>query len=165
MGGVLAWPELIWQPLDSTDAMARLEREFLRWEGTPYKENCQRPGAGVDCVRFVCAIADAMTCRDPLDIPSIPSDKSLHDQAGAHAALRFLMRRYNAKMIDHEGIEPGDVLVTGPKDGGPGHAILVGNRPNQMWQSTRPHVHYTGVGPQTGAEVFYGTLRVPKEDW
>ena len=146
--------------------MERLERELQRWHGTPYHETSCCVGGGVNCVRFVCAVADVMFRRDPMPPPHVPADRSLHDPEGARSSLRFLMKHYGAQSVGRSYVEPGDILATGPLGGGPGHAIIIGTVPNRMWQTgVGSGVHYTGYGPQPGAEVFYNILRVNKESW
>ena len=158
------WPEFKWRSLDPS-AEEKLNLILERWRGTPYSEGAWAPSVGVNCVRFVCAIADHMFGRPRLPIAHVPADQALHAPVSARAAMRFLMRRYDARTVKDGCLEPGDVLATGPAGGGPGHAIIAGIRPTQMWQSTAPSVWPVAYGPQIGAEEFYGVLRVPKENW
>lgn len=160
-----AWPERIeWEPIDP-DVMGRLEACLQRWSGTPYREMHQAARVGVDCVRFVCAVADQMSGKPPMAVDKVPSDRSLHDALGAMRAMRSLLRRYGARRVSSSTVQPGDVVIVGPKDGGPGHAMILGTKPNQVWQSSKPAVHYTGFGPQPGAELFFGIFRVDKKEW
>ena len=161
---MIEWPKLTWQNIDPV-VEARLDSVLHVWKGTPYHENVQTPQAGVDCVRFVCAVADTMSHRDPLPIPRVPADQSFHCRESSMAALRLLMRRYGARRVEDGTLEPGDALITGPLNGGPGHVILAGTKPTEMWQSNPPMVWPTRYGPQPGYEQFFGVLRVPKEDW
>ena len=121
-----------------------LRRYLESWLGTPYGVGQQQPGAGVDCVRFVAAVLDFLRdSRTPLTL--LPQDAAFHDRAGATAAmLRF--RRAFAPIVPSDGseLEPGDVLVTGPPHGGPGHAILVGPDPGTTWEAGYGRVQRCG---------------------
>lgn len=158
------WPSFKWRPLDP-ETEQRLSDVLELWRGTPYSENAYAPQVGVSCARFVCAIGDHMFRRPPTGLRFIPSDQSLHAPDSARAAMRLLMRRYGARRVKDGFLEPGDIPVSGPLDGGPGHAQIVGTSPNRIWQAAAPHVWPTGFGPQPGAEVFFGVLRVPKANW
>lgn len=141
---------LDWVQTDYDEKIARLLR---MWEGTPYLEGQQVPQAGVDCFRFVCGVLDAME-QVSRDIEHIPADQSMHDRAGALAAMRSVMERYAPyEIVLNNTVEAGDVLVTGPKGGGPGHAMLVGPTPGHLW-----HVPGPGKAVCRSGSGFHGEL-------
>ncbi len=80
-------------------------------------------------------------------MPEIPHDISFHNRKGAMSGLRWFMRQFpTCKQQTNGEIEPGDVLITGPVGGGPGHAMIVGPWENQIWQATGASgVHFTGM--------------------
>lgn len=142
---------MIWRALsgfrEAARAQARLERILDSWEGTPYVPGQQMKGAGVDCVRFVCAVLDELYGFARVPLPELPGDISLHARETAIAAMRFIMKIYepNEQVMDGH-LEPGDILVVAPPNGGPGHAMIVGARENEVWHSTDRRVQMTGIG-------------------
>lgn len=119
----------------------------MAWEGTPYREGQSVRGVGTFCTAFVCAVLDELYQDGrATSLPEIPTDASMHDRSTALAGLRWFLRRYPEHAEVTSGkIQPGDVLVTGPSGGGPGHAILVGPRENTLWQCSGGSVHFTGM--------------------
>lgn len=151
------WPRLKIVPSGATYEQ-RLQQAIERWEGTRYYEGMQRCRVGVDCVRFVCAIADEMAgTKTP--IAKLPNDKSLHDPEGARMAFLVLMRLFGARRIQDPGyLEPGDVIVCGPKEGGPGHAMIVGL--HSLYHSTSGGVQTADLQPCGTHTEFHAILRV-----
>ena len=152
--------KFVWTPLSLAQPykdrfLSKLRKELLSWEGTPYRENTCVKGMGVDCVRFVCAVLDHMQNGGNTDLPFLPQDASLHSPTSAKAAMRLIKSLYgpNYAVKDYT-LEPGDVIVAGPEGGGPGHALIVGDQPNQIWHSTGRRVHRTGMS-------FYKTTAFP----
>lgn len=127
--------------------LRRMERILWQWEGTPYVPGQCLRGVGAFCTAFLCAVLDELYGRTPATpLPEIPDDASMHSPETARAGLRWFLRHYPNHVQIFDGIvQPGDVLVTGPKGGGPGHAILVGPRENTMWQCSGRSVHFTGL--------------------
>lgn len=134
---------------------ARLEELLLSWERTLYMPGQQRRGVGVDCVRFVAAVLDELLARPATPLETLPSDASLHNRAGALRGMRRLRELFmpNRPISEGEPVEPGDVVVTGPLGGGPGHAMIVGARP-RLWHSSVSSVHWTGLRAPKGHRVF-----------
>lgn len=123
-------------PPELSGFVARLERILAGWRGTRYLAGSGARGTGADCVGFVAGVLDEMfgttTPRSHL-----PADLSLHSRVGAIAAMRAIRRTFRAHYAVKDGVlEPGDVVVTGPVDGGPGHAMIVGCRRAQVWHCT-----------------------------
>ena len=132
----------------------RLREEFQSWEGTPYIPDQQAKGVGVDCVRFVCAIMDALRGTTQ-KIETLPADVALHNRAGAFSVMRKIMRLYEPFMAlgpHNPFVYPGDVLITGKA--GPGHAMIVGPDPNTIWHATSPRVQRTGFTLPSNERVF-----------
>lgn len=114
----------------------KLNTCFERWRDTPYMSGNQCPGSGVDCVRWVTAVLDYMYGREPTDIKTLPTDGSFHDKKGAVRAMIHIKRLYpHCKMI-RDDVQPGDLVIVGSPGGGPGHAMLVGTKPNTLWHCT-----------------------------
>jgi cell wall-associated NlpC family hydrolase len=119
---------------ENHQASGRLQSILKCWEGTPHMDGQQCKGRGVDCVRFVAAVIDEMAgTHTPLE--HLPRDASFHNRERCIGAFkRFFTLFDGCKVPDEEPKQPGDVLVTGPANGGPGHAIILGSD-GQLWQS------------------------------
>lgn len=115
------------------------------WAGTPYLEDTQCPGVGVDCVRFVCAILDVLSGQST-DISVMPQDIALHSPEGARASMRQIMSNYRPylNLGANAFVRGGDIVVVGHRDGGPGHAMIVGPDRNTLWHAIRPKVTMKG---------------------
>lgn len=142
---------LVWQKPDFPTAdkfMDRLGVVLRAWEGTPYMAGQQAKKVGVDCVRFVCSVLDEMYRLPRTATPRLPPDKAMHDRKGAIGVMRLIKRLYphHIRVPIGQPVQPMDIIVVGHLTGGPGHAILVGNRPNTLWQAGTRGVHYTGLG-------------------
>lgn len=138
-----------WVSTAPPQALAALERALARWVGTPYRVGQQCAGAGVDCVRFVAAVLDDVMGR-VTPIETLPQDAALHARASAIAAMHRIRRLYEPVALVEDGtLEPGDLLVTAPPGGGPGHALIAGPRRWELWESTLDGVHRTGLGALT----------------
>lgn len=133
----------------------RLATILEKWRGTPYMAGQQCLGAGVDCVRFVAAVLDELYHRAPVPIATLPPDAALHSREGAIAGMKRIRELYMPNdAIEDGSIEPGDVLVTGPRNGGPGHAMIVGPRPSELWHAAGDAVHMSGLGFAGETKVF-----------
>lgn len=139
---------LIWTPYSDErpeEITARLEAILTSWWGTPYRENQQCKGYGADCVRFVCGVLDELDGGTRRKVKTLPSDVSLHSPETARRSMRTIMKLFmpHSRVLDMTA-QPGDVLVTGPKHGGPGHAMIVGTQKNTLWEATSPSVRRVG---------------------
>lgn len=131
------------------------------WDQTPYLPDKQTAGVGVDCVRFVCAVMDSLTGRET-DPRTLPQDAGLHRPDLARAAMRAIMTSYRPfTRVEGRRVQGGDVLVVGPIEGGPSHAMIVGWEPNTIWHSTTPRVQMTGFTLDDTLKVF----KVYRHDW
>jgi len=141
---------LIWTPYSDENAeevTGRLETILKSWKGTPYSRGQRCKGMGVDCVRFICSVLDELEGLEPRPPRSLPADESLKYPKSARASIKRLLAPFRPYYtITDKRVEPGDVLVTGPIAGGPGHVIIVGPRKGTVWQAVRPRVHITGMG-------------------
>lgn len=157
----------LWQPLSIIDQSAvdiinlRLNTLFDGWQGTPYMAGNQCKQSGVDCVRWVTAVLDAMYNRTSTDIVTLPSDASFHNKRGAMKAMLHIKRLYpHCKVLRQAPLEPGDLVIVGPPGGGPGHAMLVGTQKNTLWHCA-PHsgVCKTGWSLAVGHQHIFRVYR------
>lgn len=149
---------LDWQPMSEPFGPVvelRLREILEQWEDTPYLSGQAVPGIGVYCTAFVARVLDELYRQPDTPLPSLPNDIGFHNRAGALAGLRYFMRRYpNHTEVDGWMVEPGDVLITGPANGGPGHAMIVGPDPETLWQAD------TGVGVHRSRFVLRASHRL-----
>ncbi len=137
-----------WKPLQNRTAQAHLGCVFRKWEGTHYMEGQSRVGEYADCVGFVIGVANELVSREYLR-SSMPQDVAFHHKATALTGMRMIMEAYPEwkKHGTFDCLMPGDVLAVGPRAGGPGHAVFVGDRPNTLIHCVQSSgVHYTGIG-------------------
>lgn len=134
----------------------RLLRILESWEGTPHREGQQCRGEAVDCVRFVSAVLDELY-GIRTEIARLPQDASFHSKETCYSAFRTFMQGYPHDKVEG-ALQPGDILVTGPRGGGPGHAIVVGKR--HLWHCDSRSVVRTGLVLTSGGVYFHkATLR------
>ena len=128
------------------------------WEDTPYMDGQQAKGVGVDCVHFVSAVLDELEgIKIPLD--KIPQDACFHDKEKCSMAFRKFMRVYGAVNIGNYNVQPGDVIICGPSNGGPGQAVSVGPH-GFMWHCDGYRVSKRGCEFfNLGEYVFKTVLR------
>lgn len=117
---------------------------LLDWDDTPYHDGMCKRGAGVDCLRFLCAAYDWLHGYDVAALPPVPElspQTSMHDAGASWGIVRFLEERYP----DHEIIRirrgvptrplrPADALVV-RNARNPAHAIIAGVERNVLWHS------------------------------
>jgi len=131
----------------------RLFEILQSWEDTPYCPGQQCRGVAVDCVRFVSAVLDEMLCKDTV-MERLPQDASFHNAPLVRQGFRRFLKRYPCTKVEGN-IQPGDVLIMGPRNGGPGHAAIVGLK--GYW-----HCFHTGV-TMAGLEMPGGGVYCFKE--
>jgi len=156
-----------WEPLRlqghalSADlrAAAALAEEILSWEGTPYMHGQQVKKVGVDCVRFVCSVLDNLQTTQT-NFATLPQDAAMHSRGGAIRSMLNIKRRFQARTVRDHSMQPGDIVVVGPPNGGPGHALIVGFRPNTLWHAANPAVHQTGIGFIVGEQKVFRVYRL-----
>ena len=72
-----------WAPSSrGAEFVDRLNEELESWRGTPYAQGQRCKGAGVDCVRFACAIMDVVFGEVTIKL-TLPQDAAFHTRAGA----------------------------------------------------------------------------------
>jgi len=139
-------PRFRWLSLEPQSARDHVNNVLTSWLNTPYAVGQQTKGSGVDCVRFVCAVLDELQGRDFREIPKLPPDASLHDRASSFRVMRMILEKYQPlENITNGTLEPGDALVLGPPNGGPGHAMFAGVVPNTLYHATPAGVHQCGL--------------------
>lgn len=154
----------------------RLERILGEWEGTPYRNGQSLKGVGTFCTAFLCSVLDELYRKaQPTPLPDIPPDAAMHDPERARGGLRWFLETYpNHVRVEPEIdgpykgrriVQPGDVLVSGPVGGGPGHAILVGPRENTLWQCSGQSVHWTGLYLPDCYSLFAAYRMTDRETW
>lgn len=146
----------------------RLERVLASWEDTPYVPGQQRKGrdGGVDCIRFGCGVLDELYRRPLTSLPIRAPDASMHDKEGAFSVMRQIIARYPDHISVEDGsVEPGDILVVGPRSGGPGHMMIVGVQRGTVWQASADRVHFTGLSLPASATLFRVFRMVDREAW
>jgi hypothetical protein len=151
-----------WSPIKITgmweqeclEVQSKLDAELKSWLGTPYAIGQQCKGVGVDCVRFVGAILDFMAGSvTPLDM--LPPDVAFHDSEKARGALDKFRDLFRPMEIVRDWcVEPGDVVVVGPRSGGPGHGIIVGCRPGVTYEAGSFAVNQTGLALSSKYRAF-----------
>jgi len=128
---------------------SRLDAILLSWKDTKYQAGQQCKGVATDCVGFVCGVLDELTHREPTPRESLPQDAAFHARETAEAGMRLIARMYSPMEFRHESqmwvVEPGDIVVTGSEGGGPGHAMIVGARPNELWHANNRRVMRGGM--------------------
>jgi hypothetical protein len=143
------------------------------WIGTKYMSGQQVRGAHADCVRFACGVLDDLYGRRRILPRNLAIDAAIHAPEEAWAQLRRLLEVYpeaEALHPDEDGIwnvEPGDVVVTGLKNGGPGHLVIVGARASTCWEAPRPAcaVREIGIGLHPTQHVKHAFRMSDRESW
>jgi len=123
--------------------VSRIEKIIHEWEGTRYQAGCQTKGVAVDCVRFVSGVLDELYGEGKVDLPRLPQDISFHDREGSMAGLKHFLTHYPHVEADLNQLQPGDVIVAGPRDGGPGHGLICGE--TSMWHCDSRSVDMAGL--------------------
>jgi hypothetical protein len=115
---------------------------FRDWKGTPYADGQQVRKQGVDCVRFVGAVWDALFDRDPTPIPRLHPGTSLHDREAAMSVIRAMLEHTPCDRVIDGTVQAGDALVTRSYEGtssvdSPGHVMIASSLPGEVFQATR----------------------------
>jgi hypothetical protein len=131
----------------------RLREAIDIWEGTPYSPGQCLAGVGVDCLRFVAAVASYMEGREIPPIRSLPQDTAFHQPEEARKAIRQLMSNFPrwSRVRKVDALYPGDLLVVGP-NGIPAHGMVVSSKKNQL-------IHASPQGVVPAAAQFDNSRR------
>lgn len=151
----------------SWKAERRLDLILRAWENTPYVPNGQVKGMAVDCVRFLAAVLDELYRKSPTKVPVKAHDMAFNNRRGAMTAMKEFLRLYPYhRRIRDNWVEPGDVIVSGPMGGGPGHAIIVGPQENTVWQASGLGIHFTGLASMPATYRVFAVYRMlDRELW
>lgn len=163
---------LLWHSHDAALAAA-VHAAILRWEGTRYMSGQQVRGSHADCIRFACGVLDDLYGWRRELPRNLALDTATHAPDEAWAQLRRLLEVYPEAEALHRDtmgywhVEPGDVVVVGSRNGGPGHLVVVGARPNTCWESPRPGcaVREIGVGLHPKLHVKHAFRMSDRESW
>lgn len=138
--------------VDNTTVQARLSNILMSWQGTRYLPGCQAKGVGVDCVRFVSGVLDELYGTHT-ELDRLPQDASFHAKDKCYSALKTFMGNYKYEEVTDGVLQPGDVVIAGPRGGGPGHALIAGI--DCLWHCDSRSVTRTGLSFTTGGVYFF----------
>lgn len=135
---------LTWRDTDQR-IKDRLACTLQSWRRTPYRDGQAMKGVGVNCATFIAEILAELEYRSCPDI-RIPNPKiAFHNKASALGALRRFRRCFPGfKKVEGRDVEPGDILVIGKVDKGPGHCLIVGHQKNTVWECHQYGVAQSG---------------------
>ncbi len=140
----------------------RFYTELQTWKDTPYAQGQCCKGVACDCVRFIFAIIDFMYGFTRFNgLAALPQDTAFHDPIKARAAFRAILDTYPYSFVDDGSIEPADIIITGSRNGGPGHAMIAGIEQNELWHQT-PLSGVQRTGPMFGGNDmmhYHRTIR------
>lgn len=167
-------PNLIWEPLadpegrfDGRQVMARMERILAEWEPARYESGASVRGIACDCIGGVFGVVDDLDGQHRACAAPLPPDASMHNRAGAIAAMHDLVNRFqpNRHVLQapdgYFHVQPGDIVVTGYPSGGPGHVEMVGPRRNTLWHALpQAGFHQTGFGFLDGHQLLWRVYRL-----
>ena len=156
-----------WRPLTGfSDIMSKkillnITAELDSWEGTPYMGGQQVKGQFVDCVRFLTGVYDNLFKIKRSKPPRLYPDCCIHSPKDAWNALQLVLDLYSNQFerVTDLDLEPGDFIVVGPKNGGPGHGMIVGYKNNTLWHCVFPGVHWTGWALTTNIHKIFRIYR------
>lgn len=163
-----------WEPLkidglteqQNREILDRLEMILFSWKGTPYSPNKRVKKYGVDCIRFVTGVIDELCGIEHVPCRTLPSDISFHDKATAMAGMKTFVRNYDFVKVTTRLVQPGDVLITGPNNGGPGHGVLAGIVPNTLFESSfGVGVHQIGLSINDTYRLFGHYRQRNRNQW
>ena len=145
----------------------RIQRELDSWLGTPYGLGQRTKGVAVDCVNFCTAFLDQMIGHQtPTEIQQLRGDRCLTAHGGTAVAMKALLSCYRPNTEIRTGrVEPGDIAVTGPKGGGPGHVLIAGVRPNTWFHATPNGVQMAGSSYSSDMLPFRIFRYSDKKSW
>lgn len=153
---------LTWAPLVDDSKQQHLRVILKSWEGTPYAAGSGVRGVASDCVRStILVLSEWMRWAVP-EIKTMPADASMHSRQGAMRGLHRIRRALppHHRVRDSQTIQPGDVLITGPIGGGPGHSIIVGAEAHTLWQSLPSAGFQKWPCVLPPAQVLFAVLRL-----
>jgi len=154
----------VWTPIDLeyVSSLKRLEFILAGWERTPYMSGQRLRSVQADCIGFALGAIDDADGRKRALGPKIPADTAFHDPERAFQSVLDLRRAYQPNIEVKNGkLQPFDIAVVGPANGGPAHVMLVGVRPNTLWHTTQGvGVHQTGWAIHAGHDRLIAAYRM-----
>lgn len=128
-----------------------LENLLQSWKGTPFHPNMCEKQVGVDCVNFVAAIYSSIS-NIPFDVLKHNTDISFHNTKKAVEGFHSFLKRYPSSPVPVDvkseesviTVRPGDAIICGPSNGGPGHCIIAGK--TSLWHCSPDGVDTLGLG-------------------
>ena len=168
--------------IDSDDAAAAVDREAMRWAGTPHRAGQATPGTdgGVDCIHFVAEMLEALyaelaptfTLPGVGPLPRLAQDSGVHDlRKAAESPLWFKRRFPNERVrvpsaVDLIGVaRPGDVfMVRLSEKGRANHAGIVAGNGRAVWHAGREGVVLHALGDMAFARRVARVYRVLAPD-
>ena len=147
-------------------ADAIVERICSSWENTPFVAS-QNSREAIDCSHFAARVLDELEGTDSSHrLVGMPGyHAGLHRQAVLRA-IRAFLTAYPALLRRRTTIVlAGDILVSGPEKGGPGHLHVVGGKPSRLWQATPPQVQYSGYCLPEGRKLFGIYRSIHRSSW
>jgi hypothetical protein len=164
-------PRLTWSEGGlSPEVLINLDRVLRSWARTPYSSGQRLKGRGADCIGSVFGVIDELDGRLRAQDPGLPQDTAMHHRDTAVVAMKEILRRYAPlRKLGAMGraplvVEPGDLLVTGLSNGGPGHLEMVGARKNELWHATAGPGFHQGGWSLLSEQVLYGVWRPEEKD-
>lgn len=140
---------------DNADMSSRVVSILKSWDRTPYMINHQKKQVAVDCVRFVSGVLDELH-GDFVDPAHLPLDTCFHQKDLCYSALKTFIQARDSVKVEGAVVQPGDVLVAGPVNGGPGHALIAGER--YLWHCDTTGVCKTGLALRNAGAYFLKTI-------
>ena len=119
----------------------------LSWAGTPYMAGQRCKGRAVDCLHFTTGFLDDLYGCTREAVAVLRGDLGLHDREGALAALKAVVKLYPMDPVEDGTLEAGDMIWTGPANGGPAHALVVSGNPGVLY-------HAPGIGLKVQSTAF-----------
>lgn len=147
--------------------MQRLRSVIEPWIGSRYMEGQAVKGEFCDCVGFVASVGADLE-QIPFVRRGFPQDVAFHDRESAMNGMRDIMRAFSSweRIEKPTHLQPGDVLATGPANGGPGHAIFVAPWADRLVHATQgAGVHLAGMLLPIGHALFAVYRHRSPEAW
>ena len=90
---------------------------------------------------------------------------SMHNRLGAMKALKGFLNRAPHEDVTGQVHQPGDIIIMGPVEGGPGHGAVASDK--GFWHSTQGGVCYAGKSIMNHNVFYYKTTYrlLNRESW
>jgi hypothetical protein len=160
-------------PEELRPLLPAIDAEIRAWAGTRYMSGQQVKGVHADCVRSGTGIIDGLYGYRRTLPRNIALDACQHAPEAARAQFRLLLSIYpEARLLplnplgDYD-VQPADLVVVGPRAGGPGHLIIVGAEVNTAWEapSVGQCFRKIGIGLSAGQHVKHVLRMSDRLSW